>query len=194
MPIPRLRPSFPLHLAARAACAGGLALAAACADLPTAAPVGALPGAPARSVTAASTFTGVFDPAGTSCEWGLNSVAQCAFRVVGIGGVPARAILAVRLDHRFDMTYRCQNTRTGRLGRTLTLTGQVASIGGEYPGDRTEIVSTLGTVPVPPLDACKRNEALAEVAYTPRQATLLFGYRLDGRFVVNSASAFEPTP
>jgi len=41
------------------------------------------------------------------------------------------------------MTYRCQNGRTGRLGRTLTLTGQVASIGAGFPGDRTEIVDML---------------------------------------------------
>jgi hypothetical protein len=194
MPMPRLRPPSPLRVAARAACAGGLALAAACADLPTAAQTGALASAPARSTMAASGFTGGFDLVETSCEWDLNSLAQCAFRVVGIGGVPAGAILTVRLDHRFDMTYRCQNVRNGRLGRTLTLTNQVASIGGEYPGERTEIVSTLGTVPVAPVNACKRSEVLAEAVYTPRQATLLFGYRLDGRFVVNSASAFEPTP
>jgi hypothetical protein len=67
-------------------------------------------------VTAASTFTGVFDPTGTSCAWGANSLAQCAFRVVGIGGVPDGALLTVRLEHRFDMTYRCQNGRTGGWG------------------------------------------------------------------------------
>jgi hypothetical protein len=147
-----------------------------------------------RSLTAASTFTGGFDPANTSCEWGPNALAVCSYRIVEIGGRPANAILTVRLDHLFDMTYRCQNGRTGRLGRTLTLTGQVASIGAGFPGDRTEIVDMLGTVPVAPLNACKRNEYLAEAVYTPRKATLFFGYELAGRFVVNSATAFEPTP
>jgi hypothetical protein len=145
-------------------------------------------------VTAASTFTGGFDPAAVACTWGANSLAECTFRVIDIGGVPDGALLTVRLEHRFDMTYRCQNGRTGRLGRTLTLTGQVASIGVGFPGRPTEIESTLGTVPVAPVSACKRNEFLAEAAYTPRQATLLFGYELGGRFVVNSAAAFEPAP
>jgi hypothetical protein len=197
MPTTNRRHLPPSLRLARTACAAGLALAAACAELPTeAGPVAASAAAPVRSVTPASGFTGGFDvdPANTLCEWDANLVANCRFRVIGIGGVPVGARLVVRLEHRYDVTFRCQNVRNGRVGRPRTLLGQVASIASEFSAGATEFASTLGTSPLVPVDGCNRNESAVDLAYVPQSATLLFGYVLDGRFFVNSASVFSPAP
>jgi hypothetical protein len=185
--MPRLlRPS----LCRLAPLAGTLALAAACADLPTAAAPAARP---AADLGPASTFTGSFDtdPARTYCTWGGNDALLCGFRVVGIGGVPAGALATVRLRRADDFTYRCQNAKTGRLDTARTLAGHVSTIGVGFPNAPTEIESTLGTVAILPATLCRKNQVLAEWSVRPRQATLLFGYELGTQFVVSSSTAFS---
>ena len=186
LPLPSPRRLAPL--------AATLALAAACADLPTTpAPSSPAAARPAASLEAAPTFAGRFDvdPTRTYCGWDANALVTCDYRVLDISGVPPGAFLRVRLDNESDITYRCQNTKNGRLDPVRTLAWHVTSIAAEYSREATQIEDMLGTVPAPPANLCRKNQVATEVRFTPRAVTLLFGYTLAGQFVVRSSVAFS---